>query len=140
MLNSRKNRQALLLIQCFIFLSYLILSPPMYDINYKESHNTNLSEHQSTEQRPMNAEQGYLFFTTLYYGNDILTEALTSIAGLGNAAEDRQLVFGGLYILALLLAGYRVLLNYKRSFVSPTSRHIPLLAISKGGHAPPCNT
>lgn|GEM_PF-3776074 len=139
MLNNKKSSQALLFIQCFIFLSYLILSPPMYEVTYQESHDTNLSEHQSTEQRPMNTNQGYLFLTTLYYGNDILTEALTSIAGLGSAGDDRQLIFGGLYILAALLAGYGVLLNYKRCFVIPTSRHIPLLAISKGGHAPPCN-
>jgi len=139
MIYNLKNRhQAFLLLLCFIFLSYLFLAPHLFEIEYRFLHSNALSGSNIEKNIPMDSEREYSYITTLRYKNDILTEGTFSFNQFNNEGEDRQLIFRGFYMIAALVAGYSLLLYYRRNYVKPTYRHIPLLSISKGGHAPPC--
>ena len=139
MIYNLKNRhQAFLLLLCFIFLSYLFLAPHLYEREYRTLHGKALPGSKVEKQIPMDSGREYSYITTMSYKNDILTEGTFSFNQFNNEGEDRQLIFRGFYMIAALVAGYSLLLYYRRNYVKPTYRHIPLLSISKGGHAPPC--
>ena len=137
MLKWKKKQQTFIILLCFIFLSYLILTPAMNELGRTTEYSTVRSNELKPEPTSMTPVSKLSLITSFYNLNDILIEGNASLAQYTKMAQDRQLIFKGLYIVALLLAGYCVLLSYRRCFKKPTDRHIPLMSISLGGHAPP---
>lgn len=131
-------RQAFLLLLCFIFLSYLVLTPPVYELQYHATHGNNLPSTSAAKADPMNWGKENSYITTLYNENDILTDAVSTLNEIRNGVDERQLIYRGIDVIDALLVAYGVLLYYKKCFMNITVLRIPILATSKGGHAPPC--
>lgn len=133
----RKNQwKSFAILLCFVFLAYLLLIPTFHQVERTIFRGKIILDLKESWQMPMNTNREH-FIETLYNENDVLTSATSSFAQYRNALEDRQLILKGLYIIAAMLAGYFVLLYCRRYYVKSTDGHVPLLSISRGGHAPP---
>ncbi len=131
---TRKYASFLLLPAMILVLCFTLITPLYYQ-NVKELSGKNMPYHTS-EKNPLVYKELTLIIT-VFTENEILTNAANHHIINRGVQDGRQLITVISCILAILVSGYVILLQYMRCYRRKTSNHVPLLALSIGGHAPP---
>lgn len=77
------------------------------------------------------------FITTVFSYNDLLLDMVRYYEISKTMQAYRQMSGFTIDILSVLLAAYGLFILYKRCSIPRTVKHISVLAMSRGGHAPP---
>lgn len=133
----KKTRQyayILLLPAILLVLSFTLITPVYYQ-NLKDISGKSLSCNTPKEQPLVNKE--LTFIMTFFTENEIMMNVANHHIINRGVQDGRQLVTVITCVLAVLLCGYAVMLQYMKCYVRKTGNQVPLLALSRGGHAPP---
>ncbi|MDD3173854.1 MAG: hypothetical protein PHF63_09365 [Herbinix sp.] len=118
-----------------MFFLILILTPSVYNQTGNSVSGKSLSGSMTDKDTPINHVRSFII--TILIENEILTDVTANHTINRSLQEGRKLITIVSYILAVLLTGYGVLVHYKRYLIRETDQNLSLIAISKGGHAPP---
>lgn len=124
-----KQNRNIALVASVVLLLYLVLTPPVY--NYKS---VTIS---STNQPGIGITKHTAFLTAVLSESESLSDVMTYHIINRNQQSVRLLPNLIFYALAVLLAGYGILIHICKSMTQQKNQNTSELALSKGGHAPP---
>lgn len=130
-LSRRSNKQFryIALVSGFIFLSYLVLTPPVYNQTGEMVSGISLHGSGLVKQTSL--------ITSVFTESELLTDVVAYHIINRSQQASRQLPILVSCTLAILLSGYGILVHNSQCPKRETNQHTSLLAISRGGHAPP---
>lgn len=132
-----KQFSYILLLSCFIFLLYLVLSPSIYCKTDGYISCMGVSDRMADGSAPIKYKNQVYYIITAFTANEFFTEAISGRMANRTAQNFRQLLRVVLYIFAAMLSGFGILIHYRKCFLCRTGQLASILALSKGGHAPP---
>ena len=135
---SRKNTKKssyILLLSGIAFLLYYAFTPPVYSIYEELQSGDRLTDHAKTMFGTMRQDMSFLLSSM--NDNEILTDVVMQNYITRSMQSNRQKLSLFFDSLAILLMGYHLTKLIKRCYRPRNDQDTHLIALSKGGHAPP---
>lgn len=135
---SRKNTKRysyFLMLSGIAFLLCFAITPPAYKLNGKIFPYESSSENVTAVHKPMRQNVSYLIANISNY--ELLADVVLQhyvVRNIQNSGQKPAVLFD---MLTVLLTAYFIIKLTDRYYKHVNDHNIPLLALSKGGHAPP---
>lgn len=133
---SKKKISYILLLSIMITLLYLVVIPSAYKQTTSQTTGINISNNLNNKT-PMKHTGRTAFLMAVFNENEFLTEVVTGYIINSNVQDYTKLLKIVFSVFIVMLTSFGALIHYRKNFNGKMNRPKSVIALSKGGHAPP---